>query len=138
MLGGVIALGLIVIAASPLEAIGDGIGRQEHRPTSPLEVEDPYQLGIGSLELDLTALQVSQDLDMHAEVGIGELVVIVPEGLAIEIDAAVQAGEIVVFGDSADGTDVSTTYTSAGFSGAAATATLELDVLLGTVKVESP
>jgi predicted membrane protein len=45
------------------------------------------------------------DTEVDANVGIGELTVIVPDDVAVDIDASASAGEVTVFGRSESGVD---------------------------------
>jgi phage shock protein PspC (stress-responsive transcriptional regulator) len=86
------------------------IGTQTPTPTVAADVEATYRHGIGELELDLT--QVS-DVDrlpgrtLHVDAGIGQTTVVVPQGLNVDVDAHVRAGQIDLFDRQGDGTSVS-------------------------------
>ena len=97
-------LTLTVIAASAFGVLTDvplrgGVGERNLAPTV-LEAE--YRLALGSLTVDLTGSVLSgQTVEMS--VGMGELVVIVPEGAVVAVDAAAGLGEVMVFGESQSG-----------------------------------
>ena len=74
--------------------LSGGIGEETERPRTVTDLEDRYDLGIGSLKLDLTRLELEEDTTVEAEVGIGELVVAVPPDVTVVVDAHVGAGEV--------------------------------------------
>ncbi|MGI9585127.1 MAG: PspC domain-containing protein [Acidimicrobiia bacterium] len=72
-------------------------GDVEHQPTSVAEVESVYELGVGSMTVDLTAL-TSGELErvgsISASIGLGELIVRVPSDVGVRLHGQVGAGEI--------------------------------------------
>lgn len=103
-----IVLGLFValiggaLAATDVEFSG-GVGDRTESPTSVDELDDPYELGIGRLELDLTELDLDEDTTVRAQIGIGQLVVTVPAARPVSVDAEIGAGDVDVFGEHDDG-----------------------------------
>ncbi len=102
----------------------------------PLEVDDllpEYRADSGSLVLDMRAL----DLDgaavaVEVSVGAGELIVELPEGVAVDSFVTAQAGEVYVLGQHASGLDVSRAVTLAGDEGSI---DLNASVGVGTAEV---
>ena len=131
-----VVLSLVVVLGSvmPLDAFRGGIGERVHRPGVASELDD-YRLAIGSMEIDLTDLALTTGVEFSAEVGIGELVIIVPEGQAVDVTASVEAGEITIFDDAVSGTDVEDDFRSAGFATADDPITMTLEVFLGSIEV---
>ena len=103
-----IVLGLFValiggaLAATDVEFSG-GVGDRTESPTSVDELDDPYELGIGRLELDLTELDLDEDTTVRAQIGIGQLVVTVPAARPVSVDAEIGAGDVDVQGEHDDG-----------------------------------
>lgn len=103
-----IVLGLFValiggaLAATDVEFSG-GVGDRTESPTSVDELDDPYELGIGRLELDLTELDLDEDTTVRAQIGIGQLVVTVPAARPVSVDAEIGAGDVDVLGEQDDG-----------------------------------
>jgi predicted membrane protein len=103
-----IVLGLFValiggaLAATDVELSG-GVGDRNENPTSVDDLEDPYELGIGRLELDLTELDLDEDTTVRAQIGIGQLVVTVPAARPVSVDAEIGAGDVDVLGEHDDG-----------------------------------
>jgi phage shock protein PspC (stress-responsive transcriptional regulator) len=76
------------------------IGERRTYPVSAAAVEDSYELGIGRQLVDLGGVTDVATLDgrtVRVETGVGETVVVVPEGVDLTVDADVEAGEVVVF-----------------------------------------
>ena len=103
--GGLVVLGLLLLAAFGVAAatpvsISSGAGDKIERPLSVDELQPSYELGVGSLDLDLRAVELpSGTTSVDASVGAGELVITVPEGVALEVDAHAGVGEIDVVGE---------------------------------------
>jgi phage shock protein PspC (stress-responsive transcriptional regulator) len=78
-----------------------GVGEQFNTPRTVLAASEPYELGIGSLQLDLTALRIPDGVTtvpVTATVGLGELVVVVPDDVRVIVDADAQLGELRIDG----------------------------------------
>lgn len=97
-LGITLSIVLIVTAAVP---IGFSAGDRSLRPTS---LETSYELGAGSLRLDLRGAELSPGTtELQASVALGELVLLVPADVAVEVEASAGAGEIDVLGQRRNG-----------------------------------
>ncbi len=102
----------------------------------PLEVDDllpEYRIETGSLLLDLGAL----DLDgaavaVEVSVGAGELIVQLPDGVAVDAVVTAQAGEIEILGQHAAGLDIRRAISYAGDEGSV---DLDASVGIGTAEV---
>ncbi|MGH9049715.1 MAG: LiaF domain-containing protein, partial [Acidimicrobiia bacterium] len=130
------ALALVAAATSALDLpLTGGIGERDYRPTSFAVVDDHYELGIGSLELDLRELDFRNRVEtVQASVGIGELKVWVPEDVRVVVDGHVSVGELVTFGDQDSGTDVDSRVVRNGAEGGG-TLQLALRDGIGSVQV---
>lgn len=134
-----VILGLLVaLAGVPVLAVGDevfegGIGESTENPRSSTDLE-PFRHGIGKLTVDLTDPDLPlDDATIEASVGIGELVVLVPEGTDIALDAHVGVGNAEGLGQTENGVDVDLSGIS-GTSGSQEVM-LELDVGVGNLRV---
>ena len=115
---GLIALGVVLTVLSVLAAAVDlpvvgGVGERDFAPSTASTLERRYELGVGELTLDLTSLDASTiaaPTDVEARVGIGRLVVKVPSGLAVRVEARSGLGNVIVFGDEQGGIDVQVTH----------------------------
>jgi hypothetical protein len=105
---GIVAALVVVLVAGMLLAIRvpvwSGIGSRTYET-----VHSKYTLGIGDLRIDLgdTDLPKGQTF-VNANVGIGNLRVIVPANVTVDADARTQGGDIVMFGRDDSGTHVHT------------------------------
>jgi hypothetical protein len=135
VLGILLALAGAVVAAVDVGLSG-GIGEERERPEEVGDLDDPYELGIGSLKLDLRDLDPGgrDRVDVAARVGIGELVVTVPDGWTVEVDAELGIGDIDFFGDHEDGTEVDLDDSRDGDVGEP-TVALRLEGGIGSIKV---
>ena len=114
--------------------LAGGVGDRTERPATPAELKD-YQLGAGDFLLDLQQLQVpSGTTTVQARVGVGELVVEVPDGVTVRVVASSGIGELQVLGEQ-DGGFANRLDTTVQASG---DRRLELDlrVGIGQVRVE--
>ena len=146
--GGLIALGLVgalgLGATSILDATTGGAVTNENvslAPISAADVHPDYQYGTGTLRLDLTRVQDlaalgGRTVEVHLDAG--ELDVVVPRGLNVDVAASIRyAGQIDVGGTSGNGgwnqslTRTLTTSTSPG----APTLDLHLDSRVGHIAV---
>lgn len=138
--GGIIALGVIltvaIALASAIEILIDipitgGVGEQIERVTGAPEPE--YRWALGAMTVDLRDADISElGTSLEASVVIGELVVIVPEGVALDIEARSGMGEVDVFGDESAGIGADVDFVTDGSRGKLV---LELDVAMGRVEV---
>jgi phage shock protein PspC (stress-responsive transcriptional regulator) len=139
--GGLVVLGLLLLPAfaaatiTPVD-VSAGIGGKSAQPATASELESEYELGIGSLDVDLGDLSLpAGTTSVDASVGIGELVVTVPDDVALELDAHVGTGDMDVLGLHDDGLDVDRTFSIPGPTPDAPVLELELDVGVGRVEV---
>ena len=130
-----VVLSLAVAADWDLEVpLGGGVGDRTERPTAPDELTG-YELGVGTLEVDLRQLQVPPGTTtVEARVGIGELAVKLPQGVSVAVVARSGLGQVQALGEEEGGfgSRVDTTSDASGDR------RLELDlrVGLGQVRVE--
>ena len=100
----VLPLGLV--AAADLDLDG-GVGEREYRPATMGDLRDHYEVGIGSMDVDLRQLDLpSGRTDMAIDVGMGEAVVYVPEDACVTSDVQIGAGLADVFDRDNSGVDV--------------------------------
>ena len=140
-----IALTIVLASASAVDAslLQRGAGERTFSPATVSALEERYQLGAGSLTLDLTDLPAEElaGKRIDVQVGVGELVVLLPpkSELGVDVRAVVRAGELDL--PERDGTDDGTNLTERVRDtpvDGAALLELDLDVGLGTVQVVRP
>ena len=101
---GTVLLGCFAFAAALPVSLSAGIGDKVDRPRDAAVLEHSYEYGIGDYELDLTNVRLAvRETHVDVSLGMGSLVVTVPEEAAVEVDAHAGAGEVVLFGASDDG-----------------------------------
>src|SRR5690606_21553322 len=97
-----------------------------------------YEVSVGEGTLDLTELEVpdGETVDIRASVGVGHLLVIVPDDVALEIYGEASLGDVKIFGRSSSGWGPSTSrsFDRDRFEEVLA---LELEVGIGQVEVVS-
>ena len=146
--GGLIALGLVsslaLLVTSIVGAATAGtVDNRELlvRPSNPAALADSYRISNGSILVDLSRMRELSELDgrdLALRLNAGEITVLVPEGLNVNVDADIRyAGEIRVGDVTRDGFDQSVTRT-VSTSSKPGTPTLDLDVdsRVGSISVE--
>jgi len=140
--GGLVFLGLLLLAAFSLAAITPvsvdaGVGEKIERPTSVAALDPSYELGVGSLELDLGDITLpTGTTSVDASVGIGKIVVTVPEDAALVIDAHAGVGSVDLMGARDDGVDADRSITLPGSTPDAPVLDLEADIAIGDIQVQ--
>lgn len=137
--GLLVVLGVVVtLAGLPALVVGDvftgDVGDAIEAPVTPAEIV-PYEHGIGKLTVDLTSPRLgTEDLDAEAQIGIGELLVLVPADADVVVDAHVGIGNIDAFGQTEGGVDVDLDdrIPGAGLQ----EITLELDAGIGDIRIQ--
>jgi hypothetical protein len=138
--GGLIATGvvltvLLVFGSAidfPLEG---GVGDRLERPRAIEQLRGEYRLGVGELTLDLVNLSdLAADDRTRARVGIGRLVVIVPDGMTVLVEARASLGNVRVFDVEEGGFDVERVV-GPGPDAGLPLLQLELSVGIGEVEV---
>ena len=139
--GSVIALGFVMLALLAVAVvvrvpIFAGVGDRIAHPMAFASVGSTYQQGIGNLDVDLQDVQFpAGTTHVKATLGVGDLVVRVPENVTVMTDARVAAGEVNLFGKSTDGTSVHETSIVPGAPGLARILVLDARVGLGHLEV---
>ncbi len=135
LLGLVLLAGFAAAASSPV-SVSSGVGERLERPLEAAALQDSYEFGVGEYALDLTSVELGRG-ERHVEVslGIGDLVVTVPDDVALQIDAHAGVGEVNVLGAKDDGAGADEQLTVAGSTDDAAVLVLDADVGLGSVEV---
>ncbi len=137
--GGLVALGIVLTVLLTVGTavdipLGGGIGDQSERPTSMVDTQGGYEIAVGKLTVDLTQLPAtgSPTATIRARVGIGQLVVLVPDDASPAIHAEVGIGDAQILGREEGGVGVQ--VDEPGATGAAYR--LDLSVGLGQIQVQ--
>jgi hypothetical protein len=134
-LGVLLAIGLAVAVLSPVSLLA-GTGNKHERPAGTAELQRSYEYGIGNFTVDLRDVELPQgSTSVQVELAIGNLVVQVPEDVALVIDAHANAGKVDVLEGESDGTDVDDRVVVEGATASAPILALEADVGFGRLAV---
>jgi len=146
--GGLIALGLVSSLALLVTSIVGAAtgGRVDNRdllvrPSNPAVLADSYNVSTGSIQVNLGRVRDLSKLDgrnLAVSLNAGDITVLVPEGLNVNVDADIRyAGEITVGDLNRGGFDqsVNRTLTTSSKPGTP-TLDLDLDARVGSISVE--
>lgn len=142
--GGLITLGVVLAVVLTVGSAIDvplngGVGDRSYRPSNLSELQSDYGLAIGRLELDLRDIDIPKEgLDaspqvVHVHLGIGQIVIHVPDGALIAVRAHAELGQVIVFGDPNGGFNVDGGFAPRVLAG---TRVLTIDVTVGLGEVQ--
>ena len=133
LLGGILLFVLMGSSASAHVHWG-GSSQVTFTPKSTTQLHNPYQLGAGDLRLDLTKLDFNGSLPIKAQVGAGELDVIVPSDVRVQVKYQDGIGGVTLEGqDRGDGFVSNGTWSSG--SGGSRELVLDLQVGAGQISL---
>jgi len=90
----VIAAAAIFVASFDVD-LGSGIGDRNYIVTSTEQLHDEYHLGIGSLDLDLSRVELpAGETHVQVRVDVGDMDVLVPADVALRIHGKAEVGEV--------------------------------------------
>jgi phage shock protein PspC (stress-responsive transcriptional regulator) len=103
-----IGLALVVTSIADIPLSGP-VGERSWSPESIAEVADHYQLSAGEGTLDLTGIPFEEGdrLEIQGSIGFGHLVIEVPDGVTVDIEAKAAAGDITLLGKQSSGVGIS-------------------------------
>lgn len=103
-----LVLPLGIVSAAGIDLNG-GVGDRDYRPSTTAQLQDHYELGIGSLIVDLRDIDLPKDetTNLTVDVGLGEAVLYVPSDTCVSSNVQVGVGGSDVLDRDADGVDVS-------------------------------
>lgn len=110
--GGLVPLGIVLLVVMVLTSIlpgvplvGGGTGERTYRPTTAAELSGQYELGAGDLVLDLRDLppRTTAGRETEVSVGMGEITVLVPHDLSVDVTASAGTGQVDVLGTRHEG-----------------------------------
>ena len=101
-----LAIPAALVAAAGIDLDG-GVGEKRYRPANVADVRDHYEVGAGSLTVDLRDVDLPPgERELRVDVGMGEAVVLVPEDVCVSTHAEMGMGGIRVFDHDTGGIDV--------------------------------
>jgi hypothetical protein len=117
---------------------GTAAGEVRLAPPDLDDLDDTYEIGAGSIRLDLTELSFDgADVEVEISVGAGEIRVIVPDDVDLDASASIGIGEIRLLERRSGGIgvgDLEVTYEATGE--AAGSVELDLSTGIGNIRVE--
>jgi phage shock protein PspC (stress-responsive transcriptional regulator) len=137
--GGLIAVGLVAALATAGATAAHEVdaGKITESPTRAADLDDTYDLFAGKIELDLSDIEDIESLDgrtVDVEVVFGQVVVTVPDGVDIDVDASVDGGETRLFGEDQDNSN-SVRHNAAITD--APTLNLDIELVFGEITVDT-
>ncbi len=135
-----IAIGLLLVPVVLAAGISDvplrgGAGDRLWEPTTVAQLSGGYRLAAGQLTVDLTRVNFGAGgSSVTAEVGLGDLEVIVPDGVPVTVRARVGAGDAHLLDRDQNGLDVDLSVQADGTPGVGRL-TLDLHTGLGSIHV---
>lgn len=136
-------LGLLLLIpdgrSTGFRGLSGGIGERTVTPTTAAEAAQGYELGVGQQTIDLTEVDLDaldRPLQVDARQGVGEMIVIVPDDVTVELQAKARAGDIEYFGEATSGDGQSVDETFRADDEGAPTLMLDLTMGLGQISVE--
>ena len=102
-----LVLPLGIVSAAGIDLNG-GVGDRNYRPSTTAQLQDRYELGIGSLIVDLRDVDLPKDqtTNLAVDVGLGEAVLYVPSDTCVSSNVQIGVGGSDVLDRGADGVDV--------------------------------
>ncbi|WDV53964.1 PspC domain-containing protein [Streptomyces coeruleorubidus] len=138
----IITAGLLAGSAAVPKDIGTHWTRTTWQPTTVADVRRQYDLGTGVGTLDLTRLEVDrgQTVTTRADVGMGQVKVLVPEGVTVRLNVEVGIGDLQLPGDDKKDVDVKPgqhqEMTLSPAQGVKRSGTVDLDLQVGMGQAE--
>jgi hypothetical protein len=140
---GMIPLGFFLIAVMffgtltwPTTRLHASVGNRTYTPSTSAGMRSEYGHGMGNLELDLRRVNLEESRNIRASVGMGQLVVRVPQGLPVDIRASAVMGDVNILGEERGGVGPELRYRSRGAGEGAGDGVLTLDLSVGMGSVE--
>jgi hypothetical protein len=132
--GGLVTLGVILtILLAFMSLLGvpfeGGVGERTFRPVGTADLRSEYRMALGQMTVDLTAIEGTTLPDIEISLGMGEVIVILPDGVPVRVEGRAGAGEVELLGTAQAGVGVEHTVTEND-------AVFDLEVSVGFGQVE--
>ena len=133
---GALLLVLVAVAAWSPVGLSAGVGGKSERPLDTAQLERSYEFGIGDFTVDLSDVALPQGTTtVDVELGIGDLLVLVPEDAALDVDVRAAAGQVTVLDETDEGTGAEERAVVQGSTSVAPVLRLDADIGFGHVAV---
>jgi len=83
-----------------------GVGERTFRPASTADLRQEYRMAIGRLTVDLTSIEGTTISDVEISLGIGQVVVILPDEVSVRVEGDAGAGQVMILGSEQNGLGV--------------------------------
>ncbi|MEU6176668.1 PspC domain-containing protein [Streptomyces coeruleorubidus] len=138
----IITAGLLAGSAALPKNIGTQWDRTTWQPASVTDVRQRYDLGTGVGTLDLTRVDIgrNQTVTTRADIGVGQVKVLVPEDVTVRLNVDVGIGDLQLPGDDKKDVDVKPgqhkEITLSPAEGVKKSGTIDLDLQVGMGQAE--
>jgi phage shock protein PspC (stress-responsive transcriptional regulator) len=112
LFGGLASLVAIALVTAVVTAfawfnvsLSDGVGDHTYQPATAAAVQPSYKVGVGKLGIDLSHVPASAPVHVKANVGIGDLKIVVPRNATVTVNATAKVGDVNVWQLHDDGRD---------------------------------
>ena len=134
ILCGILLVPIALVSSFITAPLEGGWGEHRATPASSAELQPEYRLAGGRLTIDLRDLPwTTAERRITASVGVGQLVVIVPPGVPVDVTSQVGAGDVWIFGATQTGTGIDDRHVEDGRGGGYV---LDLEAGIGEVMVD--
>ena len=145
---GVVLLPLVLVAQIPgaswvsavpiVSTDSTAAGELSLTPTEFDDLQSPYEMGAGSIRLDLTELPFDgESVDLEVSVGAGEIRIIVPDDVTVTATGSVGIGQIQLEERSAGGLGIGDLEVELDPDDPVGSITLELNAGLGDIRMDA-
>jgi phage shock protein PspC (stress-responsive transcriptional regulator) len=133
-------IGMSTMSVEDGVVVIDPDARIEERPTDLAALRDSYTFGVGSVILDLSAVDPAElaaavTTAITVELGVGDLLVVLPDAATIVVSVELGIGQVDIDGRTSGGLGVSATRTLTGTSEGTGTIVLDIEQGIGRVRV---
>lgn len=109
--GGLVTLGVVLTVALAFMSLLNvpfegGVGDRTFRPAGTADLRDEYRMALGKLTVDLTAIEGTVVPDVEVSVGMGQVVVVLPDEVPVSVEGNAGAGQVVILGSEQNGLGV--------------------------------
>jgi phage shock protein PspC (stress-responsive transcriptional regulator)/predicted membrane protein len=95
------------VVATTFARLGHGVGDRHYAPLTASALRDDYQVGVGTLDLDLSQLSLPPGTTrIHVEAGIGDVRITVPHDVTVRAKTHVTWGDATLLGHDENGHNV--------------------------------
>lgn len=145
--GGLVALGIVLLVAAFVGSMAgpwtngfDGpSGDVREHPMTLGQIDSEYSIGAGSMRVDLTDVEPDEYVgvqEVEANVSMGEMRIIVPDGVEVRLIANVGMGEARLFDEEASGFGTSRELETPDYDDADAQLEVRGNVGMGSLRIE--